>query len=352
MKKTFEEKIRSKQLHIAKSNPKMSRAAKIWYQMILFFYHLGISIGHNSKRLIMVAVSVLFFCVSSSFASPALVDYSKTEEALIQSDMEELSSIDFATEETQADTTEVIDDTDVIDGYEEEQLKNVDASDQYSVDDILSSNNFSTDSYTKTDITAIDSYEFDKEDWRLVLINKQHPIPDDYEVTLGYINTMKGVMQCDERIIEDLLAMLQAAKDDGVNLLICSPYRDYAYQEILFNRKITKYMNSGMSYMDAYKLSSQAVTVPGASEHQLGLALDIVCDTYTTLDEGFGETKAGLWLNEHSCEYGFILRYPLGKEYITSIEYEPWHFRYVGVEAATVITEKEITLEEFIESME
>ena len=145
------------------------------------------------------------------------------------------------------------------------------------------------------------------------------------------------------------MTMLQAAKADGVNLVICSPYRDLNRQEILFNRKIKAYMNKGMSYMEAYKLSSQAVTVPGASEHQIGLALDIVSDSYVSLDEGFGDTEAGKWLAEHSCEYGFILRYPLGKEYITSIEYEPWHFRYVGKDAAMLMTEQKITLEEFVE---
>ena len=106
-----------------------------------------------------------------------------------------------------------------------------------------------------------------------------------------------------------------------------------------------------MSYIEAYRLSSQAVTVPGASEHQIGLALDIICNEYTSLTEGFGDTEAGKWLAENSYRYGFILRYPKGKEYITGIEYEPWHFRYVGVEAATVITKAGITLEEFWEDL-
>ena len=99
-------------------------------------------------------------------------------------------------------------------------------------------------------------------------------------------------------------------------------------------------------------LGSQVVTVPGASEHQLGLALDIVSNTYTALDQGFGNTDAGKWLYEHSREYGFILRYPKDKEYITGIDFEPWHFRYVGIEAATVIMDEGITLEEFVERLE
>ena len=91
--------------------------------------------------------------------------------------------------------------------------------------------------------------------------------------------------------------------------------------------------------------------VPGASEHQLGLAIDIISDNYASLDEGFANTEAGKWLAEHSYEYGFILRYPQGKEYITGVEYEPWHFRYVGKEAAAVITKDGICLEEFIEGL-
>ena len=118
---------------------------------------------------------------------------------------------------------------------------------------------------------------------------------------------------------------------------------------MLFDRKIRRYMNRGMSYLEAYQLSSRAVTVPGTSEHELGLALDIICNSYTSLDEGFGDTKAGKWLAANSCRFGFILRYPEGRENITGIEYEPWHFRYVGKAAATVIMEQGISLEEFWE---
>ena len=189
--------------------------------------------------------------------------------------------------------------------------------------------------------------QFSADDWKLVLINKQHPVPEDYDFEFGSIKTMKGTMKCDERIIDILLSMIQDAEEDGVTLAICSPYRDQDYQEFLFNRKIEAYMKVGMSYMDAYAVSSQAVTVPGASEHQIGLAFDIVSDKYTELNAGFAETDAGKWLAQHSSEYGFILRYPLGKEDITGIEFEPWHFRYVGKDAATIISEEGITLEEF-----
>ncbi len=195
---------------------------------------------------------------------------------------------------------------------------------------------------------AVEKVTFDKSDWKLLLVNKQHTIPEDYEFTLGII---KGSMRCDERIIEPLTQMFAAAKEDGVNLIVCSPYRDMARQEYLFDRKVKNYQSTGMSYMDAYKKASITVTLPGASEHQVGLAVDIISDTYTSLEVGFADTEAGKWLAEHSWEYGFILRYPLGKEEITGIQFEPWHFRYVGVDAAEVITSQNITLEEFVENL-
>lgn len=222
------------------------------------------------------------------------------------------------------------------------------SSDRITIDDILSGNSISENALEDPE----EDGELSKDDWRLVLINKQHAIPDDYTFTFGSIHTPKGAMRCDERIIPDLLNMMKAAKEEGITLEIRSPYRDMNRQVYLFNRKIKEYMKQGMSYMDAYAVSSKTVTVPGASEHQIGLALDITCDTHSELTKSFGETEAGKWLAEHSCEYGFIVRYPEGKEYVTGIEYEPWHFRYVGVEAATIITGEGITLEEFVASLE
>lgn len=234
--------------------------------------------------------------------------------------------------------------------YEETGQHGTEDADKYTLDELLEEKSEYTElAGTKEESTVTDEeYVFDKDDWRLILVNKQHPVPEDYIVEL---ETIKGNMKCDARIISDLIAMFQAADADGVNLAVCSPYRDLNRQEWLFERKIKSYMKKGMSYMEAYSLASQIVMVPGASEHQLGLAIDINCDTYTSLDEGFADTEAGKWLAAHCYEYGFILRYPLGKEYITGVEYEPWHFRYVGKEAATVISEQGICLEEFIEGL-
>ncbi len=196
--------------------------------------------------------------------------------------------------------------------------------------------------YTQT----YEDYEFDPEDWRLRLINKSHFIPDDYEFPLG---SLGGYNSCDKRVIPDLVAMLAAAREDGVNLSIASPYRMHETQIMLYDNKITKFMNTGMTYLEAYKLAGQAVTIPGASEHEAGLCFDIVSDDYHALNDGFSNTRGGQWLEANAHYYGFILRYPKDKEYITTIEFEPWHFRYVGVEAASVMYKENLTLEEFWE---
>ena len=127
-----------------------------------------------------------------------------------------------------------------------------------------------------------------------------------------------------------------------------SSYRDLDKQTDLYNKKVESYVMQGYSYESARKQAGQVVAVPGTSEHHLGLALDIVSSEYRKLDEKQEETKGFKWLTEHSWEYGFILRYPNGETDITGIIYEPWHFRYVGLEAAKEITEAGITLEEYV----
>lgn len=215
----------------------------------------------------------------------------------------------------------------------------------FTLDDVMEYDTAEVQEANEEDAAAaIDISDFDSDDWKIMLINKQHPIPEDYEVTLA---TIKGSMKCDERIIPELQQMMKDAQKDGVTLVIRSPYRDYERQIYLFNRKVKGYMKKKMSYLEAYRTTAQAVTVPGASEHQAGLALDITSDTYTTLTEGFADTQAGKWLAEHSYEYGFLLRYPDGKEDITGITFEPWHFRYVGKTAAKYMYDNELTLEEF-----
>ena len=350
MKTTLEERFKKRLLKFGKKNILFRILAFPVMTVGIFLFHGAAYLRGNVKRLTMVAMTFLLFVVYSSFSFPIFTSGESTGNGL-NPVSEEAQGIELA-QETEIDlgSIELLSD-DVVslegDGLIED-LSDMEFADRYSADEILA---YTQDRERQEREELPENYEFSKDDWRLVLINKQHSIPDDYEVKLGKINTLKGIMYCDERIIDDLRDMLQAAKEDNVTLEITSPYRTEDYQKTLFNRKINAFMNRGLSYMEAYQLAGLSVNIPGNSEHQMGLALDIVTPTYRDLSEGFESTAAGIWLVENSYKYGFILRYPKGKEDITGVKYEPWHFRYVGVEAATVITEQGITLEEFWEDL-
>lgn len=361
MKKNYQERIRDFFIKMGRKNSFLRVPSVIGFALFLLVFRFIEYCRTGGKRFACALFVLCCFLVGNSFAYPVFYldkGFISEEQDMAAIGQEEDDPANESTgsnasgDETDLTVTEVMEQAE---GFDDTDFHNLEQTDKYSADDILKENQDllpenSGDPKQADDEESTETAEtlsFDETDWKIMLINKQHPIPEDYTFTLGNIKTMKGTMQCDERIIEDLLSMMQAAKEDGVNLAICSPYRDLKYQEVLFDRKIINYMNKGMSYLEAYKLASQAVTLPGASEHQVGLAIDIVCDTYQLLDEGFGETKAGIWLAEHCSEYGFILRYPEGKEYITSIEYEPWHFRYVGKDAAGIIMNEGLCLEEF-----
>ncbi|MBO4902471.1 MAG: M15 family metallopeptidase [Lachnospiraceae bacterium] len=181
-------------------------------------------------------------------------------------------------------------------------------------------------------------------DWRLLLVDQEHPIAEDYSPTF---KSVRG-KQVDERIADDLSAMIKDAKEDGMNLMIVSAYRSYDRQSSLFSRKCRKYRREGLDEEEAYEKASHTVAAPGCSEHQLGLAVDIVSSSHTALTETFALTEEGEWLEQNCARYGFILRYPKGKEDVTGIIFEPWHFRYVGRDYAEQIMQQEITLEEYL----
>ena len=155
--------------------------------------------------------------------------------------------------------------------------------------------------------------------------------------------------QVDARIMKDLEAMFEAARADGRSPMICSAFRAWDTQVSLYQNKIGRVMNEeGLNEEDAAIKAATVVAKPGTSEHQIGLALDIVSSEYTNLDEGQMETEDQKWLMENSWKYGFILRYPLDKSDITGVIFEPWHYRYVGKKAAKEITEQNLTLEEYL----
>lgn len=182
--------------------------------------------------------------------------------------------------------------------------------------------------------------------WNLVLVNKWNVLSGGYSVQLKRINNGHSV---DARIYPDLQEMMTAARNEGLSPLICSSYRSYAKQQSLFNNKISEYLSEGYAYEQAQEEAGKWVAPPGASEHHTGLALDIVSASYQKLDAAQENTPEQKWLMENSYKYGFILRYPNNKSKITGINYEPWHYRYVGKKAAREIYQRGICLEEYLE---
>ena len=183
------------------------------------------------------------------------------------------------------------------------------------------------------------------EDWQLLLVNPWNEMPEDYEVTL---KALPDGQKVDERAYDDLNAMLEACRDAGLRPKICSSYRTQAKQTYLYNNKITRLRNAGYSKAAAQNEAGRWVARPGTSEHQLGLALDIVSSSYQALTKKQEKTAEQKWLMEHCWEYGFILRYPNEKSEITGIGYEPWHYRYVGRDVALDIRDSGLCLEEYL----
>ena len=183
------------------------------------------------------------------------------------------------------------------------------------------------------------------DDWNLILVNRTHPLPDDFEVELKSIG---GGHKIDARAYDDYTAMVQAARKEGVYVYVTSSYRSMDKQISLHEAKIEEGVMMGYSYVAAKERAAEVVAVPGTSEHQAGLALDFVSSEYRRLDEKQENTKGFQWLKEHCYDYGFILRYPNGKTESTGIIYEPWHFGYVGLKAAKEIKASGQTLEEYL----
>lgn len=186
-------------------------------------------------------------------------------------------------------------------------------------------------------------------DLRYLLINDWHPLSQSFEPELAETRNDK---QVHKNIRASLELMLDDAEKEGLEIIICSAYRDYEQQAELVEESIEKLMRKGHSYTEAHWLTKLNLAMVGNSEHHTGLAVDLVGIDHQTLDEKQADTPEAKWLAEHAHEYGFILRYPKGKENITGILYESWHFRYVGRTAAAFIKENQLCLEEFVELAE
>ncbi len=186
--------------------------------------------------------------------------------------------------------------------------------------------------------------------WAYFLVNRTNYVPQGYEDNLN----LEGVWSngryyyFDARIADFAECMINDAERDGVTLLICSAYRSHASQTANFESQIKAYAGAKYSFADAYTYTSRYIAIPGTSEHQTGLAVDFITPGYMYLDDGFENTDAYKWLSENSYKYGFILRYPSSKAAETGINYEPWHFRFIGFENAEDIYNSGLCLEEYM----
>lgn len=174
--------------------------------------------------------------------------------------------------------------------------------------------------------------------WEYVLVNAEHPLGDAEPESL---TELENGHYFDSRAVVALQKFIDAARDEGLSVCLSSSYRNYNEQSYLYNRKVQQLGGDKAA-------AARIVTPPGASEHQLGLCADITDRFYEVKTHDLENTAMFQWMLAHCQEYGFILRYPADKEEITGIMYEPWHFRYVGVEAATYIMENGLCLEEFL----
>ena len=182
----------------------------------------------------------------------------------------------------------------------------------------------------------------------LLLVNKEHALPEDFQVQLHWLNN--GSCAVAEEMYEALKEMLTDGSTEGREFVVASGYRSRERQQQLLEEDIQRTMeNEGLTWQQAYERETMETMPPGYSEHETGLAVDIVSLEYQELDKEQEYTAENQWLRENCSRYGFILRYPPGTEAITGISYEPWHFRYVGMEEAEEIMRRGITLEEYLE---
>lgn len=187
----------------------------------------------------------------------------------------------------------------------------------------------------------------------MVLVNHTSKMPDDYTFDTKECGSATAVNKTLQTVACDaFLSMQKAAAADGVTVWMQSGYRSVKYQTSLYERKTKYYLDKGYDNAAAKEKAAAVVNPPGYSEHNCGLAADLNSPEHTGLDEGFEKTAAFRWLCEHAGDYGFILRYPKDAEDKTEIIYEPWHWRYVGVENAAKINASGLCFEDYIETLQ
>lgn len=200
--------------------------------------------------------------------------------------------------------------------------------------------------------TEPEGTETDRKYDTLILVGPNNMIPDDYEVDLVNV---QGKYDMDSRAAYSAKELIADAAKAGYSMAICSAYRTVAKSAELYQRKVNQFIAAGYSEEDAKTEAAMWVAPPGTSEHHTGLSMDIVSSDYwgyySDLEYDYDKFDSFRWMTENCAKYGFILRYPKGKSELTGIVYEPWHYRYVGKEAAEYIMENGLCLEEYLETV-
>lgn len=181
----------------------------------------------------------------------------------------------------------------------------------------------------------------------IILVNPWNYVPEDYDPDLGSY----GYWQVTKDCADALTQMIDDCAKDGHTAVVVSAYRSHDYQANLFQNRIQRFINEGYGPEEAEEAAAMRVARPGTSEHQLGLAVDIVDVNYQNLNEKQETMPAQIWLMENCWRYGFILRYPNGSTEHTGIIYEPWHYRYVGTELATELQDSGLCLEQYLQQL-
>lgn len=183
-------------------------------------------------------------------------------------------------------------------------------------------------------------------EWNLKLVNPWNPIDKDYESQINF-TTYSGSNKFDSRAVDKLKALVNAGK--AHNIRVASLHRTYDHQKRLYNDQVAREMAKGYKRPEAEAIAASVVARPGTSEHNLGLAADLLFENYSSLEESCENTEAYRWMIKHCADYGFILRFPKNKQSVTGVTFEPWHYRYVGEQAAREIMSRGITLEEYLQ---
>lgn len=195
--------------------------------------------------------------------------------------------------------------------------------------------------------------EANLEDWNLVLVNPWEALPEGFELDLVEVDNDQRIAQMVEPAWN---RWKEAALDAGHRLFLVSGHRTIERQENNFNNQFQEYLNEGLTEEEARERTMEYLTEPGHSEHHTGLALDIVDEEWIVAGNGltpeYDTQESQQWMVDTMADFGFILRYPESKEDVTGIQYESWHFRYVGEENAQFIIEHDLVLEEYIELLQ